>query len=73
MGEGAAAAAILLRHLGAEQTGAARLVPDLPVDLTVLLPLFVMGHAFALEELARGVGHHFEFFRHPFRFGDIQY
>ncbi|MNV05203.1 hypothetical protein D3C71_955300 [compost metagenome] len=60
--EVSAATAIHRRNHGAQQTFAAGLEPSLAVDLAGLVPFGLTGHAFALEEAARGFAEHFMIF-----------
>ena len=65
MREGAAGAAIFLRHRGAEQAGRARLRPALAVDLLGLLELVVARRDLLRQEAVRHVVEHADILAGP--------
>ena len=48
-------AAVFFRHGRAEETKFAGLLPELPADLAIFLPLFMVGRRFLLQKLADGI------------------
>ena len=72
MREGAAGAAIFLRHRGAEQTGRAGLGPHLALVHAVLVPALEMRHELGSDEAARLLLEQHEVLGHPGRAGKIE-
>ena len=67
MGEGAAGAAIFLRHRGAQQTGLAGLGPDLALVHAFFVPAVDMGSEFVGDEAPRLLFEQDEVLGHPRR------
>ena len=67
VGEGPAAAAVVFRHVGEQDAGAAGIGPGMGVGTMLLAPARLVRHELVLDELTRGLAEHPHVLVHPRR------